>query len=116
MDAASNVAKRNVLAGHLREVIDGLEQKASTLIVLRGAPLMIYYREIRSLLSTTYLLSKTSLYPSRSSPKSALHNLTPVRLLPQFPVVARELFNSLVPHFLPTYSHHFSHTSNQIVH
>lgn len=29
MDAASNVAKRNVLAGHLREVIDCLEQKVS---------------------------------------------------------------------------------------
>lgn len=27
MDAASNVAKRNVVAGHLREVIDILEQK-----------------------------------------------------------------------------------------
>ena len=27
MDAASNVAKRNVLAEHLREVIDILEQK-----------------------------------------------------------------------------------------
>jgi hypothetical protein len=28
MDAASNVAKRHVLADHLREVIDCLEQKA----------------------------------------------------------------------------------------
>lgn len=27
MDAASNVAKRNVLAEHLKEVIDTLEQK-----------------------------------------------------------------------------------------
>jgi hypothetical protein len=27
MDAASNVSKRNVLAEHLREVIDILEQK-----------------------------------------------------------------------------------------
>jgi hypothetical protein len=27
LDAASNVAKRNVLAEHLREVIDTLEQK-----------------------------------------------------------------------------------------
>lgn len=32
LDAASNVAKRNVLAEHLREVIDTLEQK------VRSAP------------------------------------------------------------------------------
>lgn len=32
MDAASNVTKRNVLAEHLREVIDTLEQKVAPLI------------------------------------------------------------------------------------
>lgn len=32
MDAASNVSKRNVLAEHLREVIDVLEQKVKRLI------------------------------------------------------------------------------------
>jgi hypothetical protein len=31
MDAASNVVKRNVLAQHLREVIDVLEQRVSVL-------------------------------------------------------------------------------------
>lgn len=30
MDAASNVAKRNTLAQHLREVVDVLEQKVSS--------------------------------------------------------------------------------------
>ena len=32
MDAASNVNRRNVLAGHLREVIDTLEQKVTLFI------------------------------------------------------------------------------------
>jgi len=34
MDAASNVAKRNVVAGHLREVIDILEQKGDQIASL----------------------------------------------------------------------------------
>jgi len=38
MDAASNVTKRNVLAEHLREVIDILEQK-----VRNFAPLPVLY-------------------------------------------------------------------------
>ena len=34
IDAASNVAKRNVLADHLREVIDTLEQKGDQIASL----------------------------------------------------------------------------------
>ena len=36
IDAVSNVAKRNVLAEHLREVIDILEQKVAISVVLRA--------------------------------------------------------------------------------
>lgn len=32
MDASSNVTKRNILADHLREVVDILEQKARFLL------------------------------------------------------------------------------------
>lgn len=34
IDAVSNVAKRNVLADHLREVIDSLEQKGDQIAAL----------------------------------------------------------------------------------
>lgn len=36
MDAASNVSKRNVLAQHLREVVDTLEQKVGKISLRQG--------------------------------------------------------------------------------
>ena len=48
MDAASNVNRRNVLAGHLREVIDTLEQKVTLSILLLLSSLILFVlREIK---------------------------------------------------------------------
>lgn len=41
MDASSNVAKRNVLAEHLREIIDTIEQKVRQL-----HSMIIHYRAL----------------------------------------------------------------------
>ena len=69
MDAASNVVKRNVLAQHLREVIDTLEQRVrrSHHFNLKR-PLITFtvkFRVIKSRPSMTFLLLRTSLWRGR---------------------------------------------------
>lgn len=62
MDPVSNVVKRNVLADHLREVIDILEQKVRLFmpLVRMSSPDLLLCRETRSPRSTTCSRSRTS--------------------------------------------------------
>ena len=69
MDAASNVVKRNVLAQHLREVIDVLEQRVRRPhhfnLKRRLITFTVKFRVIKSRPSMTFLLLKTSLWHGR---------------------------------------------------
>ena len=69
MDAASNVVKRNVLAQHLREVIDLLEQRVRRSHHFNLKRFLITYtvkfREIKSRPSMTFSLLRISLWRGR---------------------------------------------------
>lgn len=63
MDAASDMGKRNLLANHLREVIDVLEQKVSPSRLFFGILAVLtsrLCRVIKSLRYTTYCTLRTS--------------------------------------------------------
>jgi hypothetical protein len=78
MDAASNVPKRNVLAQHLREVIDCLERKVSLIVYIPtpegslGSPSASSNRVIRSLRSTNTCQIKTGASSTQTKPQSQI--------------------------------------------
>lgn len=89
IDAVSNVAKRNVLAEHLREVIDILEQKVhsskASHNILRLADVRLF-RETTLLPST--ISSRTRISPCKS-PLSLTRPVAPAARGQQHPRLAR---------------------------